>query len=1557
LVWDKPEDKWFDWTSDFCKGLAEVRIGTQWNFLRTNGTLLCDRNYDSTTPFNINGFACVELNKYENVIRRDGTLVWDKPIGQWFDEVYILDDDEPDLVAVAFKNGVRYYLKKDGHLYDGDDASIRIQENKQSRQILAEEDSRIKGTKNTIINNISSLINKPKTDPTVLQLAQEVWDTYVVKPIAGENRQIDEYIAIRSNIPRLLHYVLKQNIDDDDNMYYYISKNQKFRNSFENLIQKQRQDNKTPILGDTDNNFVFWDTSNKYNEALRAADEHVVSARSNYSVYKVEDYDTPIEGLNCTVTELGQFTGGQGAVPLCYTQSKSTYDNYTKNNKYDMYALLRDGWQNEPCEIGEDYPLDSYGLSMIFVIIDEAGNIQTNNVRWNHGPNRYSRSVDNIFSYEELESVVGTSVLKTISVHTAIDESLRLTYDFEKAVQDNDMRKLNSIECCKYIRELDSYEIIYGDKFNIMDSDNNLLSDIWFDQIYSFDNGYAIVTISDKENLLDLNGNLVVKKPVDEWPECCGHMHCGYAVIRNNSKYNYIGQNGKYLWDKPENEWFDDADSFSEKYNTARVKLNGKFNHIKTDGTFVWNKPINEWFNGMLREVSNGVICVQYDINTENYCKRAYNYLKLDGTLLYNVPKEEWFDRVYNFAEGFGPVEKNYKHNFINLDGKIISKVWFDDTCPFRNGFAKVCIIKNNKEYWNFLKPNGTCLFAEPFDATSDFTNGVAVVGRKGRFNYATADGKFLWNKQDKYWFDAVKDFYFGRGVVCLKNKYNFLLSNGTLLLENWADYILRYPKYDVDLSSIRINHKYNLCDSQRFFIDGPLNTWLDSVQFLREGYITIEKNNKYNFLSTNMELLWDKPEEEWFDDIIAIGYGEANVMLNGQQYVFSFEDFTAIRKHFTGMEDDEDMLLESLKDRKRTLFNSIKRNVAQKTNLDVNGEEVANMSQEIWNTYIEPIDGHGIRRQITDRDFLSMRNQIPRLVAYAVVYTKLEDGSLSFRVDKRKRLRDGFQSLISRIDTGDYDNIYRQYSKFMDDDSNQNNEEQNNYVGNYTVYKVVGYDMNLQDLEGNEINMTLSEIGQYTGDDNSDPLCYTESEETYNNYTDEGSYNMYIFLKNGWEKEISLRAKGYPYDSYGLSMIFIVVSQQGLLVYSNVRRNHGDGSYSNVDKMFNYNTLSKVVGNNLLNQIKMTNVSSAYGLNLQLEKKLDDGEDLSKVFDTYEEFPENALRKVFIESLGFNYIDENNNLLFDDWLEMAFVFKNGSAIVQYNNHNENSWNLIDTDGEPLLAQNVRHMDEFNDGYSRVIFEANGDYYTTYVDYKGHPINNQFYKSGRNFKNGYAVVATDSEHWYYIDTNGKRITNEEYATCSDFYSILDKKLAIVILSTNGDTKLYTIINEQGDKLIKPTGYVDFLPWVRYKDFDLSNEHNIIIARIGKDMAHTVFINENLQIVSNGAFYRHVAYYTNNQILCMIGNRNYCIVDIHGNVMTKEPYINISPPYEGISNVILPNGNRSFIDAKTCQRLNNKEYLRVFAFVNGYGTFITLEGRYGKIDENGNEYFE
>ena len=71
-----------------------------------------------------------------------------------------------------------------------------------------------------------------------------------------------------------------------------------------------------------------------------------------------------------------------------------------------------------------------------------------------------------------------------------------------------------------------------------------------------------------------------------------------------------------------------------------------------------------------------------------------------------------WGIQLFN-EDGFAIVELNDKWNFIDVNGKLLYKQWFDYISDFENGIAKV--ILNNK--YNFIDVNGKLVSQQWFDS------------------------------------------------------------------------------------------------------------------------------------------------------------------------------------------------------------------------------------------------------------------------------------------------------------------------------------------------------------------------------------------------------------------------------------------------------------------------------------------------------------------------------------------------------------------------------------------------------------------------------------------------------------------------------------------------------------------------------------------------------------------------------------------------------------------------------------------------------------------------
>ena len=589
--------------------------------------------------------------------------------------------------------------------------------------------------RNKIARGVAAITQMDSTSTEVQSMTDDIWNTYVKHPIEGEKRQNDEIWAINTVISRLVPYVVRRNVDGS----FFVYKNPRIKNSFENLIQAQRkeQQSKRQLWAD-DESLTYWNTNKKYADALQNWNQQT-EAKYHYTVYKVEDYNTPIEGLGMTVTELGKYTGGQGAVPLCYTQSENTYDNYTRNNKNTMYALLRDGWENEPCEIESGYPLDSYGLSMIFVIVSPNGDIEYSNVRWNHGPKNYARSVDNIFSFGELRDIVGSNTIEQLDLKFEVDKSLQLTLMFEKLVRSG--RRISSKFNVDYSNRSRPLRIDFEDDYyNFVDSNNNLLSDKWFDFAYRFENGYAVVTINSRENLLRSDGSLVWDKPEDEWfDQIRNSFDEGVVIVCRDEMFNFLREDGTLVWDTEDtSEWFENADNFEDGLALVGNWSEDEYNFLTLDGELLCDRYYN-WIG----DFENGLAKVKLD--------GKYNFIRINSTLVWDKPLEEWFDWAEDFDSGIARVEKDKKWNLLRTNGTLICDRNYDRITPFNvNGFAEVSLYgKLYNNYGNVIRRDGTLVWDKPleewFDEVylldDDEPDLVAVLFKNGVRYYLKTDG------------------------------------------------------------------------------------------------------------------------------------------------------------------------------------------------------------------------------------------------------------------------------------------------------------------------------------------------------------------------------------------------------------------------------------------------------------------------------------------------------------------------------------------------------------------------------------------------------------------------------------------------------------------------------------------------------------------------------------------------------------------------------------------------------------------------------------------------
>ena len=328
---------------------------------------------------------------------------------------------------------------------------------------------------------------------------------------------------------------------------------------------------------------------------------------------------------------------------LCYTQSKGTWDEYTRNGAYSVYILLRDGWESEPCVHGDNTPYDDYGLSMIFVIIDEEGRLMYSNTRWNHNTNgRGPSNVDQSFTRLQLSELLNMNYFEVFKPSNRFNEAV--TVAMKKLSNGED---LEDIFDWLLILENGYTEVELMGRCNFIGPNGELVSpNQWYDEVGDFFDGYATVRVGEQFNFISTNGKLITP---NKWYDEVGDFHNGYAKVRIDEQWNFIGTNGKLI---TPNKWYDEVGDFYDGY--AGVRIGEQWNFIGTNGKLI----------------------------TPN----------------------QWYDEVWNFYDGYAMVMIDGQMNFIGTNGKLVSpNQCYDYAGDFHNGYAKVTIDGQ----WYNLDTNG----------------------------------------------------------------------------------------------------------------------------------------------------------------------------------------------------------------------------------------------------------------------------------------------------------------------------------------------------------------------------------------------------------------------------------------------------------------------------------------------------------------------------------------------------------------------------------------------------------------------------------------------------------------------------------------------------------------------------------------------------------------------------------------------------------------------------------------------------------------------------------
>ena len=356
---------------------------------------------------------------------------------------------------------------------------------------------------------------------------------------------------------------------------------------------------------------------------------------------------------------------------LAQPNGKYNYDQYTSNGVNQLYFILRDGFENEPRVKGENAPYDSYGLSMMTVIVDPEGMMTQSTTRWNHD----NDSSDSAFTPKQISEIIGRNFYEVFKPNTKFKDAVADALEkLKMGAQVKDVfTSAKSLEDGTYL-------VCLLEKYNILTPHNTFKYQKWFDVVWSLSTGFTKVKLNGKYSFINAKGELIGNGNL--WFDDVCDFDDGFIRVKLNGKWSYINTKCELIGNG--NLWFDFVGSFDEEL--AIVRLNRKYSFINTKGELIGDG--NLWFDGIY-DFDDGLAKVKLN--------GKYSFIDTKGELIGNG--NLWFDFVGSFDEGLAIVYLNRKYSFINTKGELIGdgNLWFDDIEGSMGGFRGV---KLNGKYY-----------------------------------------------------------------------------------------------------------------------------------------------------------------------------------------------------------------------------------------------------------------------------------------------------------------------------------------------------------------------------------------------------------------------------------------------------------------------------------------------------------------------------------------------------------------------------------------------------------------------------------------------------------------------------------------------------------------------------------------------------------------------------------------------------------------------------------------------------------------------------------------
>lgn len=299
-----------------------------------------------------------------------------------------------------------------------------------------------------------------------------------------------------------------------------------------------------------------------------------------------------------------------------------------------------------------------------------------------------------------------------------------------------------------------------NDKYGYINKLGKIIIPAQFDDALAFNEGYALVELDEKWGMIDRNGDLVIPIQYEE----LGVLKNGLSYFEQNDFYGYFDEKGKVRLHPQYDEAYDFENGF------AIVSKNDFYGVIDAFGTTYLPFQFEDLF-----QIEEGVFLAQF--------KDLWGVITLEKDTL--IPFE--YDYISQASEGWMLIELDGQFNYADLNGKLLSKEWFDVYPEYRafasmhQGYAKI----KRKDGYNLIDTLGGFLFSKGVDDIGQMSDVIAVK-KKELWGFKTVKGKDVIQAE----YDYAQSFVNGVAIVKKDPFYGLIDKANNAIIQPYQEYL-----------------------------------------------------------------------------------------------------------------------------------------------------------------------------------------------------------------------------------------------------------------------------------------------------------------------------------------------------------------------------------------------------------------------------------------------------------------------------------------------------------------------------------------------------------------------------------------------------------------------------------------------------------------------------------------------------------------------------------------------------------------------------------------------